>query len=150
MSGLRVVFLFRLTVASSEILYEWALMFKFLANLSRRHVGELIVYPCSGIRPSSTISSMNISATSGSITMKFYQKHHLEGGKAATGFGPDQIKTLVSMATDSSNRFIMEKTVLPLFSQLIFIRSFLYLQVMMTCIGARRSSKFSQIESPTV
>ena len=93
---------------------------------------------------------MNISATSGSITMKFYQKHHLEGGKAATGFGPDQIKTLVSMATDSSNRFIMEKMVLPLLSQLIFIRSFLYLQVMMTCIGARRSSKFSQIESPTV
>ena len=58
---------------------------------------------------------MIISATSGSITMKFYQKHHWDGGKAVTGFGPDRIKTLVYMATDSSNRFIMEKTVLPLF-----------------------------------
>ena len=37
-------------------------------------------------------------------------------GKAALGFGPDLSKTLVSMATDSSYRVIMEKTVLPLFS----------------------------------
>ena len=58
---------------------------------------------------------MNISATSGLITMKFYQKHHLDGGKAALGSGPDRIRTLVSMATDSSNRVIMEKTVSPLF-----------------------------------
>ena len=85
------------------------------AHLSRRLLGELIVYPCSGVRPSSTISNMNTSATSGLIIMKFYQKHHWDGGKAATGFGPDQIKTLVSMATDSVHRFIMEKTVLPLF-----------------------------------
>ena len=78
--------------------------------------GELIIYPWSGVRPSSsTISNMNISATSGPITMKFYQKHHLEGGKAALGFGPNWINTLVSMATDSSYRVIMEKTVLPLF-----------------------------------
>ena len=93
----------------------------FLAHLSRRLLGELIVYPCSGVRPasvvrlSSTISNMNISATSGPITMKFYQKHHWDGGKAATGFGPDWIKTLVPMATDRSHRFIMEKMVLPLF-----------------------------------
>ena len=65
-----------------------------LAHLSRRLVGELIVYPWSGVRPlssSSTISNMNISATSGLITMKFYQKHHWDGGKAALGFGPDWI-----------------------------------------------------------
>ena len=62
---------------------------------------------------------MNISATSGPITMKFYQKHHLDGGKAALGFGPDWMKTLVSMATDSSHRAIMEKTVLPLFSAVL-------------------------------
>ena len=86
-----------------------------LAHLSRRLVGELIVYPCSGVRPSSTISNMNISATSGPITMKFYQKHHWDGGKAALGFGPDQIQTLVSMATNSSHKVIMEETVLPLF-----------------------------------
>ena len=65
---------------------------------------------------SSIFSNMNISATSGPITMKFYQKHHWDGGKAALGFGPDWIKTLVSMATDSSDRVIMEKTLLPLFS----------------------------------
>ena len=57
---------------------------------------------------------MNISATSGSITMKFYQKHHWNGGKAALGFGPDRIQTLVSMATNSSHRVIMVKTVLRL------------------------------------
>ena len=96
-----------------------------LAHLSQRLVGELIVYPWSGVRPSSsvvvvivrssTISNMNISASSGLITMKFYQKHYWDGGKAALGFGPDWIKTLVSMATNSSHRVIMEKTVLPLF-----------------------------------
>ena len=52
----------------------------FLAHLSRRLIGELIVFPWSGICPSasssSTISNMNISATSGPITVKFYQKHH--------------------------------------------------------------------------
>ena len=90
-------------------------------------MNELIVYPWSGVRPSasvvrrpsssssSTIANMNISATSGLITMKFYQKHHWDGGKAALGFWPDWIKTLVSMATNSSHRVIMEKTVLPIF-----------------------------------
>ena len=84
----------------------------FLAHLSRRLVGEHIVYPWSGVRPSSsTISNMNISATSGLITMKFYQKHQWDGGKAALGFWPDRIGTLVTMATESSHRLIMEKTV---------------------------------------
>ena len=87
-----------------------------LAHLSRRLVGELIAYSWSGVRPaSSTVSNMNFSAISGPIIMKLYQKHHWDGGKAALGFGPDLIKTLVSMATDSSHRVIMEKTVLPLF-----------------------------------
>ena len=81
--------------------------------------------------------------------MKFYQKHHWDGGKAALGFGPDRIKTLVSVATDSSHRVIMEKTVLPLFLSCFFHRSFLYLQVMITCMGALRSLKFSQIQPPT-
>ena len=58
----------------------------YLAHLSRRLVGELIVYPWSGIRPrrpaSFTISNKNISATSGPIATKFYLKHHWVGGKA--------------------------------------------------------------------
>ena len=33
----------------------------------------------------------------------------LGGGKAALGFGPDRIGTLVSMATDSSHRVIIGK-----------------------------------------
>ena len=58
---------------------------------------------------------MNISATSGPIATKFYLKHHWVGGKPASGFGPDGIRTLVSMATESSHRAIMEKTVSRLF-----------------------------------
>ena len=87
-----------------------------LAYLSQRLVGELIVYLWSGVRPSSsTISNMNISATGGPIATKFYLKHHWVGGKAALGFGPEQIRTLVSMATESSHSVIMEKTVSSLF-----------------------------------
>ena len=40
---------------------------------------------------------------------KFYLKHQWGGGKAALGFGPDQIGTLVSMTKDSSHRVIMGK-----------------------------------------
>ena len=93
----------------------------FLAHLSRRLNGELIVYGSSrrlSVRPSvrvSTLSNMNISETNGSIATKFYLKHHLGGGLAALGFGPDRIRTLVFMATESSHRVIMVKTVSPLF-----------------------------------
>ena len=38
--------------------------------------------------------------------MKFY---HWGGGKASVDFDPDWIRTLVSMATDSSHRVIMGK-----------------------------------------
>ena len=57
-----------------------------------------------------TLSSMNISETSWLIVIKFHLKHHMGGGLAALGFGPNQIRTLVSMVTDSSHRFIMGKT----------------------------------------
>ena len=67
------------------------------------------------------MSNMNSSATSGQSIMKFYQKHHWDGGKAALVFWPDRIGTLVSMATDSSHRVIMGKTVFATFSQLFFI-----------------------------
>ena len=40
-------------------------------------------------------------------------------GKAALGFGADQIRTLVSMATDSSHRVIMEKRAV--FDRIFFI-----------------------------
>ena len=53
---------------------------------------------------------MNISATSRPIGIKFYLKHHWGGGKDSVVFDPDWIRTLVSMATDSSHRVIMGKT----------------------------------------
>ena len=57
-----------------------------------------------------TLSNMNISATSWPIGIKFYLKHHWSRGKASIGFDPDWLRTLVSMATDSSHRVIMGKT----------------------------------------
>ena len=56
-----------------------------------------------------TLSNMSISETGGLMAIRFYMKHHWGGGKAALGFGADQIRTLVSMATDSSHRVIMGK-----------------------------------------
>ena len=46
--------------------------------------------------------------------LTYNNKHHLGGLKTALGFGPDQIGTLVSMATNSSHRFIMGKILLAL------------------------------------
>ena len=62
-----------------------------------------------------TTSNMNISKTRGPTATKFYLKHHWGGGKPALGCGPGQIRTLVSMATDSSHRVIMGKTASPRF-----------------------------------
>ena len=68
-----------------------------------------------GLEPASvhpsTLSNMNISETSRPITIKFYLKRHWDGGKAALGFDADQIRSLVSMATDSSHRVIIGKRV---------------------------------------
>ena len=57
-----------------------------------------------------TLSNMNISATSWLVEIKIYLKHHWGRGKASVGFDPDRIRTVVSMATDSSHRVIMGKT----------------------------------------
>ena len=62
----------------------------------------------------STLLNISISETSGPFATKFYLKHHWGGGKAALCFGPDQIGTLVSMATDISHRVIMGKISLAL------------------------------------
>ena len=68
----------------------------------------MVVEPVS-VRPS-TLSNANISASSQPIAIKFYQKHHWGRGKVASGFWPGRIRTLVSMATDSSHRLTMGKT----------------------------------------
>ena len=59
--------------------------------------------------------------------------------------GPDQTRTLVSMATDSFHRSIMGENGVATFSPLFYIRSFSYLQVTMAYIRARRSVKFGTI-----
>ena len=82
--------------------------------------GELIVWDSSRhpsawracVRPSvrlSTLSNINISATSWPIIIKFHQEHHWGGGLTVLGLGLDWIRTLVSMATYSSHRVIMGK-----------------------------------------
>ena len=88
----------------------------FIAHLSRRLIGELMVYRSSrracvspSIRPF-TLLNMNISTTSWRIGMKFYLKNNWGGGKASVRFDPDLIRTLVSMPTDSFHRVIMGKT----------------------------------------
>ena len=63
---------------------------------------------CPSVRLS-TLSNMNISEISWLIVIIFHQKHHWGGGLTPLGFGPDRIRTLVSMATDSSHRVTMGK-----------------------------------------
>ena len=118
-------------------------------------MGELIVYRSSG-RPSvplsvrqSTLSNIYISKTSRPNATKFYLKQHWGAGKTALGFGPDWIRILVSMATDSSHRVIMEKNGVITFSQMFLIGSFSYLQVTMTCMRAWMSLKFCWIRPRT-
>ena len=83
------------------------------------------------------------------IGMKFYLKHHWDGGKASVGFDLDWIRTLVSMATDSSHRVIMGKNGVITFSRMLLTGSFSYLQVRITCMRAWMSSKFCRIRPRT-
>ena len=66
-----------------------------------------------GLEPASvrafTFSNIIISETSRPIVIKFNLEHHWGGGLFVLCFGSDRIRTLVSMATDSSHKVIMEK-----------------------------------------
>ena len=55
-------------------------------------------------------------------------------GKAALGFGPDLIRILVPMATDSSHKVIMGGNVVAALAALSFIGSSSFLQVRRTTI----------------
>ena len=98
----------------------------------------------------STLSNINISETSGPIATKFYLKHHWGGGKAALGFWPDRIGTLLSMATDSSHRVIMGENLISTLAPSFLIESFSYLQVTRTTIISRTSLNFGPIRPWTV
>ena len=52
--------------------------------------------------------------------IKLHLGHHWGMGMTALGFGLDRIRTLVSMATDSSNRVIMGKIMCDHSSSFIF------------------------------
>ena len=58
----------------------------------------------------SVLSNINISETSRPILIIFHLEYYFGRGLSVLGFGPDWIITLVSMATDSSQRVIMGKT----------------------------------------
>ena len=89
----------------------------FLAHLSRRLIGELIVYPCSGVSPpgvrpsvvrrpsSSTISKIFFSETAGPIVLILHIHHLQVGGKSNCVFCFDRIRTLVAMATYASHTY---------------------------------------------
>ena len=87
---------------------------------------------------------MNISKTSRPIIIKFHLKHHWGGGLAALGFGPDRIRILVSIATDSSHRVIMGENLVSILALPLFIGSS-FLQVTRTAINAWMGSKFDKI-----
>ena len=88
------------------------ILFGFFRSPEPKAQGQAYVWDSSRF-PSvraSKLSKINISETSRPIVIKFHQKHHWGRGLAALGFGPDRNRTLVSMATDSSHRVIMGKT----------------------------------------
>ena len=65
---------------------------------------------------------MNISKTSRQIAIKFFLKYHWAGGKASVGFDPDWIRTLVFMATDSSQSYNGKNGVITnAFDRILFI-----------------------------
>ena len=119
----------------------------FLAHLSRRLTRWAYRM---GLEPAfvraSTLSNINSSETSRPITIKFYLKHHWGGGKAALGFGADQVRTL---ARDSSHRVIMGKRASSRFLSYFWSDPF-YTFYTMTYIRACMSSKFGQIQPRTM
>ena len=66
-------------------------------------------------------------------------------GLAALGFEQDRIRTLVSMATNSSHRVIMGKILVTTLAPSFFICSSLFLQVTRTIIRSRMCLKFGKI-----
>ena len=93
----------------------------FLAHLSRRLKGELIVYrsircPCvrASVGPWVNIFKLEYLRNQWANRNQILSEASLGGGLIALGFGPGRIGTLVSMATDSSHRVIMGKMLCPL------------------------------------
>ena len=127
---------------------------QFLAHLSQRLIRLAYSIP---VKPASvcmcvrvcvfTFSNMNISETCRPIATKFYLKHHWVGGKDELGFGPDWIRTLVSMATDSSHRVCFNgENIVNTLAPLFLIGSSSYLQVTKTTIISGTSSNWARFD----
>ena len=78
----------------------------FLAHLSRRLIGELIVYPCSGVRRSCgrpPFSNVFSSETAGPITAKFYVEPPWEGGTKVCINGTGHMTKMAAMSIYGEN-----------------------------------------------
>ena len=80
---------------------------QFLAHLNRRLIGELIVYPCSGVRsrcrrrpPFSNVFS---SETAWPIKAKFYVEPPWEGGTKVCINGPGHMTKMAAMPIYGKN-----------------------------------------------
>ena len=81
-------------------------MTEFLAHLSRRLVGELIVYQSRGrpsvVRPS-TISNIFSSETTGRIELKFHMETPLDGGTKVCSNGPGHMTKMAAIPIYGKN-----------------------------------------------
>ena len=75
-----------------------------LAHLSRRLTGELIVYPCSGVRrrPSFSISKI-FSEMARPIRAKLHVEHPWKGETKVYINGPGHMTKMAAMAINSKN-----------------------------------------------
>ena len=125
---------------------------RFLAHLSQRLVGELIVYPWSKVRPASSI----VYNFKHEYLCNQWVDHNQILSEASLGWGKGCIRF---WARSDQNSGFHGNRKLPwgyngengvsTFSRLFFIRSFSYLQVMMTCIRARTSLNFDLLGPQT-
>ena len=96
------------------VVTHFADLVSFISSSEQKAQGELIECSSSrrlpSVRRQSTLSNIIISETSRLIVIKIYLEHNWGKELAVLGFGPDRIRTLVSMATDSSHRVIIGKT----------------------------------------
>ena len=78
----------------------------FLAHLSRRLIGELIVYPCSGVRHRCRcppFSNLFSSETAWPIKAKFYVEPPWEGGTKVYINGPGHMTKMAAMPIYGKN-----------------------------------------------
>ena len=137
----------------SHILLIIPFICPFLAHLSRRLVGKLIVYPWSGVRPSSSSVVHNFKHE---YLCNQWADHNQILSEASLDWGKGCIRFWARSDQNSGfhgNRKLPQgynrENGVSTFSRLFFIQSFSYLQALMTCMRARTSSNFGLIGPPT-